>query len=211
MRHTSYDTKRGFALVELLTAIAIFGILSAFLVTVYQKMRDRLFLTSTAYEVALAFRETQSFGVSVKQSGSGASANFNSAYGLHFETGSNATFIRFADTLSGGADETFYGEGHTDSGCVASTECLTVLRLEQGNTLEKFCGITTTETTECSDTSGVTFLDISFRRPNPDAVIKTNRSISDSTLYTAAEIHLISPLGDHKEVRVTNTGQISVN
>ncbi len=194
------NRKAGFALIELLLAVTIFGIVSTFLVLVYQKMGDRLFLTATGYDIALSFREVQSFGISVKQDAAGG---FESGYGLHFETGSATTFVRFSDTSGVGGVPFVYDGAHTESGCTFG-ECLAVLRIERGNRLLKFCGVLGDNTEHCA----ISYLDVSFLRPNPDAVIRTNES--DTTTYKAARIYIISPANETRVIEVVNTGQISV-
>ncbi len=185
--------KSGFALVELLLAIALFGLISGFLVLIYQKMGDRLFLTATAYDVGLSFRETQSYGVSVKQNAAGG---FESGYGLHFETGSATSFVRFADAPVGGQYLYLYDPA----------EAIGTLRIERGNRIQKFCGILAdgNNTEQCT----LSFLDVVFVRPNPDAFIRTNKS--DTETYKAARIYIASPTGDTRCVEVVNTGQISI-
>lgn len=185
----SEHPKSGFALVELLLAIALFGLISAFLVLIYHKMGDQLFLTATAYDLGLSFRETQSYGVSVRQNAAGG---FESGYGLHFDTTSATTFVRFADAP--GANQYFYD----------SAEAIGTLRIERGNRILKFCGVFADNTEQCA----LSFLDVVFVRPNPDAVIRTNKS--DTETYKAARIYLVSPTGDTRKIEVFNTGQISI-
>ena len=223
MRHESRERHAGFALIELLLAVTLFGIVASFLIVVYQRVSDQLLLTSSGYDVALSFRETQSYGVSVKQ---GISGSFDAGYGLHFDKGSTATFVRFVDAPAGGSGTPFFYDGQdTTIGCV-SGECLSVLRLERGNTIQKFCGVLTDDGgrdappaakhEECSTASTppsappptIAFLDVVFRRPNPDAVIRTDRS--SQVLYKAARVYLLSPKGDTRVIEVVTTGQISV-
>ena len=185
------DRKNGFALVELLLAIALFGLVSGFLVLIYQKVSDQLFLTATAYDIGLSFRETQSYGVSVKQNAAGG---FESGYGLHFETTNATTFVRFADAPVGGQYLYLYDPA----------EAIGTLRIERNNRIQKFCGILTDGTEQCA----LSFLDLVFVRPNPDAFIRTNKS--DTETYKAARIYIASPTVDTRTVEVFNTGQISI-
>ncbi len=186
--------KNGFALIELLLAIALFGLISGFLVLIYQKMGDQLFLTATAYDIGLSFRETQSYGVSVKAQRVNEVDTFTSGYGLHFDTASATTFVRFADAPGNG--QFFYDP----------SEAIGTLRIERNNRILKFCGILVdSDSTEQCDLS---FLDVVFVRPNPDAVIRTNKS--DTEAYKAARVYIASPTGDTRVIEVVNTGQISI-
>jgi len=204
-------SRRGFALVELLVAVALLGIAASSALVLFGAMSDRLFTRNLAYSVALSLRQAQSYGVSVR--GTDASV-FDAGYGLHFESASNATFLLFADTSG---DAQFNGKFETEyneTGCFPGTECLQVFHVERENRIEKFCGILPTgdSAEECSTDAGtpLSFLDISFRRPEPDAVIVSNKSTPGIERYKAARIYLVSPRGTTGQVEVANTGQISV-
>ena len=212
--HTSYFIPHtsarsgGFALVELLVAVIIFGIITTFVLLAYSKVSDQLFLTTLAYELALSFREAQSYGVSVHQFGTGASATFDVGYGLHFDANSSNTYALFADVGVDGFLNGSYGITYNQSGCINTTECLSVSRLEKGNAIQKFCGVRAADASEeCSPST--TFLDVTFLRPNPDAIIKTSGS-APTVFYKAGRVYLISPKGNTRMVEVWNTGQISI-
>ncbi|MDO8594705.1 MAG: type II secretion system protein [bacterium] len=221
------SARKGFALVELLIAVTIFGIITTFVLLAYNRVSEQLSLTTLAYELALSFRQAQSYGVSVHQFG----GSFDVGYGLHFDPGSNSTYALFADekgvygdsVLSGGYDFS-YG----DTGCLTPTECVNVFRLEKGNTIDKFCGVLSGDggrdvpdeqkDEECNVSSTppsnppptITFLDVTFLRPNPDAIITTNRTVSDGQQYKAARVYVVSPRGIKRVIEVVNTGQISL-
>jgi len=206
---------RGFALIELLIAVTLFGVVTAFVLLAYGKVSEQLYMTSLAYETALSFREAQSYGVSVKQ----FAGSFDYAYGLHFNTGVNARFVFFADVDG----DTLYNVGDDDeTGCLLSDggECSSIYRLEKANRIKKFCGVLATDMwpegdkqEECSVDSEpesnktITFLDVSFLRPNPDAIIRT--SLPDSS-YKASRVYFISPTNIERIVEVWNTGQVSI-
>ena len=199
-------SRRGFALVELLVAVALLGIAASSALVLFGAMSDRLFTRNLAYSVALSLRQAQSYGVSVR--GTDASV-FDAGYGLHFESASNATFLLFADTSG---DAQFNGKFETEyneTGCFPGTECLQVFHVERENRIDRFCGVLQTGgSEECSPT--LAFLDISFRRPEPDAVIVSSESTSGIERYKAARIYLVSPRETTGRVEVGNTGQISV-
>ena len=93
--------ERCFALSELLIALALLGVISVFTMLTYNRVSGQLFVTTLAYELALSFREAQSYGISVHQRGLGESATFDVGYGLHFDAGSKNTYALFGD--QGGA------------------------------------------------------------------------------------------------------------
>jgi prepilin-type N-terminal cleavage/methylation domain-containing protein len=201
----------GFALVELLVAAAILGIAASSALVLFGAMSDRLSMRNLAYSVALSLRQAQSYGVSVRGTGTAA---FDAGYGIHFEKGDNASasFVLFADK---DGDEKFngaFGIEYNESGCLAGDECLEVFRLERGNRIDKFCAVWAVSGAEECDTSAppLAFLALSFHRPDPDAVIRTNFSVGEPERYQGARIYLVSPRGATGQVEVGNTGQISV-
>ncbi len=206
-----FRISNGFALVELLVAVALLGIAASSALLLFGAVSDRLFLRNLAYGVALSLRQAQSYGVSVR--GTDATA-FEAGYGLHFEAANNRTFLLFADKNNDARFNGTRGVEYDISGCFPNTECLQVFLVERENRIEKFCGVLATSGSaeECStDTSApLTYLDISFRRPEPDAVIVSNRSDAGVERYKAARIYLASPRNATEQVEVANTGQISV-
>src|SRR3989344_2815124 len=218
----------GFALIELLVAVALFGVISTFILVAHSRVSEQILMTALAYDVALSFREAQNFGVSVKEFSSGGSATFDAAYGLHFDTGSDRLFTLFADANSDGT--ALHYDGTNDaSGCLesAGSECISVFRMGKGNRIERFCGVLPadgagTVAEECSTVTvlpppcttlavpDICFLDVMFRRPNPDAIIRTNQSGLVGERYKGARIYLLSPQGKRRTVEGLNTGQISI-
>lgn len=225
-RHT---LNAGFSLVELLVAIALFGTIASLILFSYRKVSNQLFVTTLAYEIALSLRQAQSYGVSVHEFRDGETGTFDVGYGLHFDSGSLKTYALFADRGGETGDATFngsYGTAYNNTGCLSATECISVFLLENGNSISKFCGVLPTgdlgrdaadsnKNEECNVNSlpasnpTITYLDVTFLRPNPDATIKTNQNIFGSR-YKAARIYVISPAGDRRAVELVNTGQISI-
>ena len=228
LKAKSYKLKanRGFALVELLIAVVLFGIISTFVILAYNRVSGQLFLSPLAYELALSFRQSQSYGVSVHQ----FQGDFDVGYGLHFDSNSQAktTYAMFADEDGIEGDGLFnggFGSSYDASGCLTMAECVSVFKLEKGNTIYKFCGVLqgdggrdalpADKKEECSVDSlpssnqNITFLDVTFLRPNPDASIKTNRS-AGGVLYQSARVYVASPTGEKRVVEVRSTGQISI-
>lgn len=218
----------GFTLIELLAAVALFTIAASMILVTYSRVGEQLFVTALAYEVALSFREAQSYGVSVRAFQGGGAETFDAAYGLHFENSVPEEFVFFADANALG-EQLRYDGVHDESGCVSSlgSECAGLVRLTRGNRILKFCGVLpgdggrdapdeqkreecNTASTPPSDPSPtIAFLDVLFLRPNPDAVIRTDIS-GGSERYTAARVYLASPRGDRRVVEAVNTGQISI-
>ncbi|MDO8619989.1 MAG: type II secretion system protein [bacterium] len=223
--------RRGFALVELLIAVALFGIISSFVLIAYNRVSGQLFLTTLAYEIALSFREAQSYGVSVHQfQTTGQTQTFDVGYGLHFDAGSANTYVLFADKDGVEGDARFnggFGTSYNATGCLSLAECLTVSLLERGNTISKFCGVLplgdggrdvsdSGKNEQCNVNSlpasnpEIAFLDVTFLRPNPDAIITTDMTVSLGQKYKAARVYIVSPTGEKRVIEVAGTGQISL-
>ena len=227
-RSLKLEASCGFALVELLVAVALFGIISSFVIIAYSRISGQLSLTTLAYEVALSFREAQSYGVSVHEFTGGQTDTFDVGYGLHFDAGNLNTYVMFADAGGVEGDGRFngqYGGEYNDTGCLDPDECMSVFRMEKGNKLYKFCGVLAGDQgrdvpdafkqEECSvepsppggPNGTISFIDVTFLRPNPDALIATSEV---GQQYKAARVYIISPTGDKRVIEVVNTGQISI-
>ncbi len=73
--------------------------------------------------------------------------------------------------------------------------------------ISDICGVTGAGASECASTGALNVIDITFVRPNPDAVI-INPDLG--TQYRQARVTLASPKGNIKIVLTESTGQISV-
>lgn len=227
--HTS-TRSGGFALLELIIAVALFGVITAFILLAYNRVGGQLFLSSLAYEIALSLRQAQSFGVSVREFRGSGSGTFDVGYGLHFDAGSVNTYALFADQGGSAGNGLFdggFGGAYDATGCLGVTECVSVFKLERGNTIARFCAVLpagdggrdapdSAKNEECnvnslpSSNPTIAYLDVVFLRPNPDAMIKTSQTVSAGQQYRAARIYLTSPTGEKRVVEAVNTGQISI-
>ncbi len=114
--------------------------------------------------------------------------NFNSGYGVHFDTNMQNQYILFEDKLNGSMH--VHDAGDID---------LQTFTIEKGNKIGKICidGVK-----PCTNP----IVDISFSRPNPDAYIYVSGSN-----HAKAEICVTSPQGLVRKIIVDSTGQISVD
>lgn len=183
----------GFTLVEMMVTLSIFAVITGVVLAKYKDFNGGIVLTNLAYEIAITIRQSQVYGLSVKDAGS---SQFNVRYGVHLVYPTNNTFSLFADA---DGNQVYTG----------SSEIVSTLSTTQGNMLYDFCGVLISGVSECARTDpAMTWLDITFLRPNPDALFRSSKGAT----YQSATITVRSPsTGRIKTVTVRATGQISVN
>ena len=176
--------------------VAIMMILSSVIIFNHKGFNDNLEITNLSYQVGLALRQAQVYGVSTRdfKGGVGTSqANrFNTPYGVHFDFSNPAEYIFFADANKNG----IYNTPPTDT-------ILETVAIGRGNKISKICKKIGAGTT-CS----LNIADITFTRPEPEPIFSVGSTI-DTTISTVA-ICLTSPGGRYKKISVYNTGQISI-
>ena len=100
--------QKGFSLPELIIVIGIFIIISTIAMFNQGKLSSSVLLTNMAYEVGLAIREAQTYGIGVRSEDAGT--NFTGQYGAYFDTSTETTkrqVIVFADGSVPGLDANF--------------------------------------------------------------------------------------------------------
>ncbi len=224
----SKKSRSGFTLIELVVVTGIFVIVTGIILANYSRFSSSIVLENVAYDIALSIRQSQTYGMIVREFGTGT--GIFPAYGTYFYSGGNGAseFYIFADTE--GADNKIYDNG---PGCIlgVTNECFDKLTLQNTYKIYTVCGNLKEDNISlpndpartvddlaneigvgknCGDYDSV---NITFTRPNPDALIKAHRvgkDADDFEILNDVEIIVASPRGDIRSVVVWNTGQISI-
>lgn len=188
------QSRAGFTLVELLVVVFIMVMVASVVLVQNSRSQSDLVLTNDAYEVALAIREAQSFGVAVREAQTGT--QFDVGYGVYFDAADPATAVAFNDLNK----DQFYDPG--DAELMQSS-----VTLSDDNVIVDFCGVLPGGGEECASGS-LQELHITFVRPDPDANII---GMPGEAVYQEARITLSSPEAPTpRTVRVFATGQIAI-
>ncbi len=197
-------SSKGFTLIELAVTIGIMAVITAVTLANHSKFGGNVMLRNLAYEMALIIREAQTYGISVKKSSKVNTVNFEAGYGVHFDAREQTRYLMFTDTHR--ADGGTGGDGiYTNA-----LELVTIYTIGRGYTINGIYAIgndgTRINAQNCA--TGKPVLDILFKRPEPDAIIRLCGD--ERKLYNSAEIELKAPRGGKMRVRVEVSGQISV-
>lgn len=167
----------------------------------YGSFNDRLALSAAAQEIAIAVRQAQTYGLTVKEASIGG-GTFTYAYGVYFDFNTEpASYYLFVDSNANGK----YDVG---SGCRSgSTECVEQFQLRNGVRVTSICD----KDNNCPPTN-VKKLYVTFLRPNPDATIifADSSAVTQSVSGLTGKIQLTSNKGNRTTVTVESTGQVSV-
>lgn len=224
----------GFTLYELLISISVVVVLTGIVMYNHKRFETDIEVSNLAYKLGLIVREAQTNSISVKQFGDDG-RNFDTSYGLHFDKYINDEFIVFTDLpeASAGVADGLYTRvielGGVGMDC-ESSECVEKISLGRGNKIKSLCAIywadgNPSQSEPCIEMGGggnYGFLDIRFKRPNPDAILNVYNegdytpgqqvTVCDGETKSCSgwAICLVSPQGRNKRVSVYQTGQISV-
>lgn len=195
--------KKGFTLIELLVSVAIVMIISSVIIFNHQKFNDNLEITNLSYEVAVALRQAQVYGVSVREYKGGGTEEerFGLAYGIHFNTNNPTSFVFFADKNKDGV----YTGSESDCTQGSPDVCLEKVSIGRGNVISDVCEEKNSKWF-CQGSSRDK-LDITFLRPEPDAHLKL---VPGGEAPDIGKVCLKSPQNKIKEIIVYPTGQISI-
>jgi prepilin-type N-terminal cleavage/methylation domain-containing protein len=194
----------GFTLLELIISLAIFAFMTAFLLAKYGTFNQSVILTDLAYDTALAIQNAQASALDVQgatASGAPSTILYNNVYGIHFTAPSN-NFIYFVNPANSTStpSQTFIASG------LGASSNLGIYTMKAGDTVSQMCIISAC----AGGGTSVLALDVSFRRPNPDAtIIGTVSGVNATSTY--ADITISGSDGSTRDVIIRGTGEISVS
>jgi len=184
--------KSGFTLIELLVSISIFIIITSVAIWNNNAFNSSVLLTDLGYEIALSVRQAQVYGTTVKAPSSCTSTGcpFTSGYGIDFDITKPSQYILFEDGKMGSAPNHIYDTG----------ELLQNYAIGRGYSIAKIC--------VPGFSSGLSKVDISFIRPEPESWVSVNGAAAN---LTEADIYIQDPQKlNYREIIIEPTGQISV-
>jgi hypothetical protein len=167
--------------------MSIMLILSSFILIKHNDFRAHLLLRSLSYEVALAVRQAQVYGLGIREF-KGLTDPFQIGYGVHFETASPTTFFLFVDV-----------DGNRQFALADGDRVVQTYKLSNGNVISGLC-----KGNGVNVGCGQTTLDIVYERPEPEAYINGDQSGSTAT------IQVRSLQGEVRYIAAWITGQITV-
>jgi type II secretory pathway pseudopilin PulG len=210
--------QKGITVVELLVVVGIVAVVSSVLMFNYSDFSNNVSIRNLSQEIALTTRKVQTYATSVRgiDNVDGVSTKKFPAYGISFSVDASTgefdpnrkQFILFADIpnpFAGPLPNKLYDVDGSCGSPVVGGECLEKFSINTADSIVQIC---TDVTSGCVSTGSV---DITFRRPVPDAII-CYRTASDIGCQSASYVEIVveSAKGLRRKVSVWNTGQISV-
>ncbi len=212
---------RGFTLFEMLVSLGIFMLLTSTLLVKNSQFKGNVVIGNTAYQLALTFREAQAYGVNVRgidpsQSGS---YMYVTPYGVHFDTATPTSYLLFGDNHPPASNgSTNIGDRqYTSTSPSAADLVVRTHQIGSGTKVVMFCTVRSGLSPVCSNsgTGALTWLDVSFLRPQLSAAIRdssqTDLTLPQSILFaTSAVVVVKNAQGVCKAVKVTSSGSVGV-
>lgn len=192
-RISQYHAKQGgFTLVELIVSLAIFVIMTALVVAKYGNFNQSVLMTDLAYDVALSLRTAQTYGVSVQ----GQGTNFNVPYGVDLCQSSTATGNCNSMPVPGtdgtahllpspsnsnpsvsATTVTLFADMNSDGVYDAGDIAISTYTITRGAFIFGICAQSTPCRTSDYTNGRGNRLDVTFKRPDPSAIICSNLSV----------------------------------
>ncbi len=194
MKYNYKNLEKAFTLIEMMVSISIIAVILTVTLWNYGIFNDNLALGAAAQEMAVTIRQAQTYGINVKEAEAGGGV-FTNSFGIHIDPTNSPTSYRIFTNDSSVNKKYDAGE---------SVETIT---LKNGVTIYDI-----TVSDSCHSASTYRTLDVTFRRPNPDADI--NFVNNGGNVFCVSEpdatITLKSAKGTFKYVIIEKSGQITI-
>lgn len=193
-----------FTIVELMVTASIVAVISAVILFNYSSLNSQIAVSSNTQEVALDIRQTQVYGLSVKESVIGG-GDFGKGYGIYFTMSDPKNYYIFVDNDNNGKYD-----GTTS--CISGSECIQKVAIRNGVSISSICGAVFGGSLVCPPSATVNAMHITFIRPNTEANIRFTTSLGSfyGGVFQTGRVNFSSADGRVGRVTVENTGQISV-
>jgi prepilin-type N-terminal cleavage/methylation domain-containing protein len=165
---TSVVKSAGFTLIELLVVLAIFALVMGVALFNQAGLNSNIMITNLAYETALAVREAQTYGISVRATSFNSGLNFDKGYGAYFDIDNPMQFVVFGDSST---DSTPPDNTYTAGATPSELQSLYEVRNQRGNRITAICVGKSDSASKCwsGSADSVSKLSIMFKRPNPES------------------------------------------
>jgi prepilin-type N-terminal cleavage/methylation domain-containing protein len=165
--------KRGFTIVELIVVIGIMAVVMSVVMFNQSGLNSSILITNLSYEMALAVRQAQTFGVGVRSKDTN-SGDFSGGYGIVFSVATPNQFLIFNDKNK---DLSFTPNSSEEVS-------LYTFQNQKGNFIQAVC---VNHTAGPCNTSAPSYapngVNIVFVRPNPEAQFSSNGVQINGPIY----------------------------
>ncbi len=178
---------RGFTIFETIVVVGIMVIVASLILANYPGFNERLGVRRATEEIASSVRQTQAYGLGVKESGTGS--GIFPGYGLYFQSASPDFYIFFADRN---------GNLQYDGG----GEKISEINITGGVQISDLCANQKQTTIGPCGLGNLTAI---YLRPQPQVILK-----SGGFSYADIEIKVRGSRGTAKTIILWLSGQVSI-
>ncbi len=177
----------GFTIFEMIVVVGIMVIVASLILANYPGFNERLGVRRATEEIASSVRQTQAYGLGVKESGTGS--GIFPGYGLYFQSASPDSYIFFADRN---------GNLQYD----ATGEKVSEINITGGAQIADLCA---NQKQATPGPCGLANLTAIYLRPQPQVTLK-----SGGFSYADIEIKIRGSRGTTKTIILWLSGQVSI-
>jgi prepilin-type N-terminal cleavage/methylation domain-containing protein len=201
-----YVKQKGFTLVELVVVVGIFTLIMSVALWNQRSLNNNILISNLGYEIALAVRETQAYGIGVRaRTGASTAQDFRGGFGMFVDLSSPQQIIVFNDL-------------DNDQVYDAPTEIFATyqFRNQNGNRITALCAEQNANQ-PCGIGGPTSYqqLTILFKRPNPEALFSAvgTKGNGGSTGVKSGPAYIVinTPTQNNcRAIIIDSTGQIRV-